>query len=55
MKAAAGAAGAKIIAPKLFAQFLIAVDDAEAALDAGLGWVAFAAFTGPFERRAGRR
>jgi hypothetical protein len=55
LKAAAGAARAKIVAPELFAKVLIAMDGAEAALDAGLGWEAFAAFTGPLERRIGFR
>jgi hypothetical protein len=43
---------AGIVAAELLAQFLVAVDDAVAALDAGLGWMAVTTLAGA--RRASR-
>jgi hypothetical protein len=45
------AAGARVFAAQFFQQFLVAMHEAQAALDAGFGWVAFAPFTGGREKR----
>ncbi len=55
MKAAARAAGAQVVAAEFLGQFFVAVDDAPAALDLGLGGEAPAALTGHLERRRGGR
>src|SRR5688500_14077819 len=46
LKPLVGAAGARVVAAELFEQFLVAVDDADAALDVRLGGVAAAALAG---------
>jgi len=39
LKSASGAAGAEVVAPELLDQLLVAVDDAVAAPDPGLGGI----------------
>jgi hypothetical protein len=48
------AAGAGVVAVELFGQFLLAVDDADAALDVRLGRVALTPFAGRLEIRKRR-
>ena len=48
------AARARIVAPELFDQFLVAADDLHAALDLRFGWEPFTALAGALEKR-GRR
>jgi hypothetical protein len=47
-------ARAGVVAAELLEQLLVAVDDADAALDVRLGRVAAAALAGALKRRAGR-
>ena len=54
LKAFVRPARARIIAAELFDQLLVAVHDAQAALDVRLGREAAPAFTHPLESRAGR-
>jgi len=42
LKSASGGAGAEVVAPELLDQLLVAVHDAVAAPDAGLGGIALA-------------
>jgi hypothetical protein len=55
LKAAARAAGAGIVAAELLVQLFVAVDDALAALDMGLGGEPTAAFAAALKRSAARR
>jgi hypothetical protein len=50
LKPAARTARAEVVASELFAQFFLAVDDAQSFLYARLGWESSAAFTGELER-----
>lgn len=54
LKPARGAAGAQVVATEFLDQFLIAVDDPIASLDAGFGREALAALTGDLETTSGR-
>jgi hypothetical protein len=54
LKSAPGAADAEIVAAELLLQFDIAMDDADAALHAGLGRVGFATLARDLKRTAGR-
>jgi hypothetical protein len=47
LKPAAGAAGARIVAPQFLGQFFVAVDDAPAAFDVRFRGEASAALAGP--------
>jgi len=49
LKTPPGMAGAGVVAAELFEQLFVAVDDADAALDARFGRVAFAAFAAYFK------
>jgi hypothetical protein len=51
LKTPPGAAGAGVVSAEFFEQFFVAVDDPEAALDAGFGGVAFPAFAAYFKSR----
>jgi hypothetical protein len=53
LKAAARAAGTRIVSAKFFYEFLIAMDDPETSLDMGFRWESFAALTAALERRIG--
>jgi hypothetical protein len=55
LKALAGAARAQIVAPQLFSQVFIAMDDPVTFFDVGFRGESSAAFTGPLERRIGGR
>lgn len=50
LKSAPGAADAEIVAAELFLQFDIAMDDADAALHAGLGRIGFATLARDLKR-----
>ena len=50
LKPAPGTAGAEVVAPELFGEFLLTVDDAESFLDAGFGWETSPTFADDFER-----
>jgi len=52
LKSPPRSAHARIVAAELLAQFLVAVDDAVAALDARLGRVAPTALAGPVRRES---
>ena len=54
LKAAAGAAGAQVVAAEFFDEFFFAVDHARAALHFGLGRIALAALTAALESRVDR-
>jgi hypothetical protein len=54
LKAPPGAAGARVVAAKFLDQFLVAVDDPDAALDARFGWIALAAFAAYFKSSSPR-
>jgi hypothetical protein len=51
LKTPPGAAGAGVVSAEFLEQFLVAVDDPDAALDVRLGWVALAAFAAHFKSR----
>lgn len=51
LKAASGAAWAKIVAAQFFEKLFSAVDDAMTAFDVGFGRESFAALTAALERR----
>ena len=55
LKAQAGAAWAKIVAPQLFSQVLITMDGPVTFFDVGFRGESSAALTGPLERRIGWR
>jgi hypothetical protein len=55
LKPATGAAGAGIVAAELFAQFLVAVDDAPAVFDLGFRREASSAFAARFVESTLRR
>jgi hypothetical protein len=55
LKAATGAARARIVAPKLLVQFFVAMYDALAALDVRFGREPLAPLTGALERSAADR
>ena len=51
----AGTAGAQIIAPKLFLQHLVAVDDSHSTLHLRFGWESTATFAHCLKKMAARR
>jgi hypothetical protein len=55
LKSLSRAARAKIIAAELFAQLDVAMNEAPAALDVGLGWERLPPLTRDVESRGGRR
>jgi hypothetical protein len=55
LKAAAGAAGARVVPPQLLEKLFVAVHSLRSPLDAGFGRVALPALTAGLESRGGRR
>jgi hypothetical protein len=54
LKALARAARARIVAPELFEEFFIPMNDSNATLHVRLGWIASTTLTGALESRVGQ-